>query len=55
MTNGRKIEHYRYELADVQAVDSALGKLETLDLVKHREAGENGIDVWLAGIVTCFP
>ena len=55
MTNGRKIEHYRYELADVQAVDSALGKLETLHLVKHREAGENGIDVWLAADRHLFP
>jgi hypothetical protein len=55
MTNGKKIEHYRYELAGHEQVDTPLGKLNTLHLVKHRERGENGIEVWLAADRHLFP
>jgi hypothetical protein len=48
MTNGKKIENYRYELAGKETLDTPLGKLSTLHLVKHREPGENGTEVWLA-------
>ena len=41
MTNGKKIEAYRYQLAGRETLDTALGKLHTVHLVKQREAGDN--------------
>ncbi len=55
MTNGKKIEHYRYVLAGREKLDTPLGKLDTLHLVKHRDAGENGAEVWLAADRHLFP
>lgn len=55
MTNGKKIERYRYELAGQPALDTPLGKLNTLHLVKHRDPGENGAEVWLAADRSLFP
>jgi len=55
MTNGKKIEHYRYELAGHEQIDTPIGKLDTLHLVKKRERDENGIEVWLAGDRHLFP
>jgi hypothetical protein len=55
MTNGKKIDHYRYELAGHETLDTPLGKLNTLHLVKQRERGENGIEVWLAADRHLFP
>jgi len=55
MTNGKKIDHYRYELAGHVTLDTPLGKLNTLHLVKQRERGENGIEVWLAADRHLFP
>jgi hypothetical protein len=48
MTNGRKIEAYRYQLAGNEAVVTPLGKLNTLHLVKQRDPGDNAVEVWLA-------
>ena len=48
MTNGRKIESYRYEVAGTEAIDTPLGKMNTLRLVRQREAGDNMVEVWLA-------
>ena len=47
-TNGKKIEPYRYELAGNERLDTPLGKLNTLHLVKQRERDENGVEIWLA-------
>ena len=55
MTNGKKIENYRYELAGTEVLDTPLGKLKTLHLVKHRDPGENGTEVWLAADRRMFP
>lgn len=55
MTNGKKIERYRYELANHAALDTPLGRLNTLHLVKHRDPGENGTEVWLAADRNLFP
>ncbi len=55
MTNGKKIENYRYELAGTETLDTPLGKLKTLHLVKQREPGENGTEVWLAADRNLFP
>lgn len=48
MTNGRKIEPYRYQLAGAGPIDTPLGTLNTLRLVKQREPGDNAVEVWLA-------
>jgi hypothetical protein len=55
MTNGKKIEHYRYELAGTEDLDTPLGRIKTLHLVKHRDPGENGTEVWLAADRNLFP
>jgi hypothetical protein len=48
MTNGKKIEPYRYQLAGSVQIGTPLGKLDTLHLVKQREPGDNAVEVWLA-------
>ncbi len=49
MTNGKKIEPYRYQVIGTEPVDTPLGRMNTLHLVKQREAGDNNaIEVWLA-------
>jgi hypothetical protein len=55
LTNGKKIEHYRYELVAHEPLDTPLGKLNTLHLAKQRERNENGIEVWLAADRYLFP
>lgn len=55
MTNGKKIERYRYELAGHATLATPLGNLDTLHLIKHREPGENGTEVWLAADRNLLP
>jgi len=55
MTNGKKIEPYRYHLAGTEPIDTPLGKLNTLRLVKQREPGDNAVEVWLAPDRNFFP
>lgn len=53
--NGRKIENYQYELAGSEELDTPLGRLNTLHLVKKREANDNGVEIWLASELHFFP
>ncbi len=55
MTNGRKIENYRYHLAGAEVIDTPLGELNTLRLVKQREPGDTAVEVWLAPEHNFFP
>lgn len=48
MTNGRKIETYRYQVAGSEPIDTPLGRMNALHLVKQREPGDNAVEVWLA-------
>jgi hypothetical protein len=48
MTNGRRLSHYHYRLADEVDIDTGLGRLKTIHLVKQREAGDNVNEVWLS-------
>ena len=49
MTNGKKIELYRYQSTGNEQIDTRLGKMNTLHLIKQREAGDNNqSEVWLA-------
>lgn len=55
MTNGKKIEPYRYHLAGTELIDTPLGKLHTLHLIKQREPGDNAVEVWVARDRNFFP
>ena len=55
MTNGKKIETYRYQLAGTELIDTPLGKMNTLRLVKQREPDDNAVEVWLAPERNFFP
>lgn len=48
MTNGKKIEAYRYQLAGRPTLATPLGTLETIHLIKQREADDNAVEVWLS-------
>lgn len=48
MTNGRKIDHYRYRAADNVEIDTGVGRLKTVHLVKEREPGSTVTEVWLS-------
>lgn len=48
MTNGKKVEPYRYQHAGSEPIDTPLGTLNTVHLVKQREADDNAVQVWLA-------
>jgi len=55
MTNGRKVESYRYEVSGRDPLDTPLGKINALHLVRQREAGDNTVEVWLAPERSFFP
>jgi Protein of unknown function (DUF3108) len=48
MTNGRKLDHYRYTPGPDTAIDTALGRLAVVHLVKQHAAGETATEIWLA-------
>jgi hypothetical protein len=48
MTNGRGLEHYRYAVNPGVEIDTPLGRMNTLHLVKQREAGDGETEIWLA-------
>jgi hypothetical protein len=48
MTNGRKLDLYRYHAEPDVELDTALGRLKTVHLVKEREAGGSQAEVWIS-------
>jgi hypothetical protein len=48
MTNGRKLDLYRYRAEPNVGLDTPLGHLKTVHLVKQREAGESQAEVWIS-------
>lgn len=48
MTNGRKLDQYRYDIGPDTAIDTPLGRLAVIHLVKQRAAGETATEIWLA-------
>jgi len=48
MTNGRKLDQYRYTLGPDTAIDTPLGRLAVIHLVKQHSAGETATEIWLA-------
>lgn len=48
MTNGRKLDRYRYTLGPDTELDTALGRLPVVHLVKQHAANETATEIWLA-------
>jgi len=48
MTNGRKLDRYRYRITPDVELDTALGRVKALHLVKVREPGDTTAEVWLS-------
>lgn len=55
MTNGRKLDRYRYTVNRDVELDTPLGRLTTLHLVKEREAGDPVTEIWLSRDHQYFP
>lgn len=48
MTNGRKLDQYRYTPGSDTVLDTALGRLAVIHLVKRHAPGETATQIWLA-------
>jgi hypothetical protein len=48
MTNGRKLDRYRYQVTPDVEIETPIGRLKTLHLVKQREGNESAAELWLA-------
>jgi hypothetical protein len=48
MTNGRKIDQYHYTIGPDTALDTPLGRLNVVHLVKQLAPGDTGTEIWLA-------
>jgi hypothetical protein len=48
MTNGRKLDHYRYRATPDVEIETGLGRLKTVHVVKQRDPGDTINEVWLS-------
>jgi hypothetical protein len=48
MTNGRKLDRYLYAIRPGTEVDTPLGRLAAVHLVRQRRQNENATEVWLS-------
>lgn len=48
MTNGRKLDTYRYAVTRDVPLETALGRIVTVHLVKQRDPGDTATELWLA-------
>ena len=55
MTNGRKVDRYHYRATPDVEIDTGLGRLKTVHLVKQREPGDTVTEVWLSPQHQYFP
>jgi hypothetical protein len=55
MTNGRKLDSYRYRVTRDVEVETGIGRLKTVHLVKIRDPGDPGNEVWLSPQHHYFP
>ena len=55
MTNGRKLDHYRYRVTLDVEIDTPLGRLKTLHLTKIRDVGDTAAEIWLSSAHQHFP
>lgn len=55
MTNGKKLNQYRYKLAGEEKVTTPAGEFRAVRLVKQHAADEDGTEIWLAKDRHYFP
>jgi hypothetical protein len=55
VSNGRKIEHYDFEISPDEKIETPIGKLLTVRLHKLHGPNEEGLDIWLAREYRLFP
>lgn len=48
MTDGRKLDRYHYRVAPGGELDTPLGRLATVHLVKQRRTDESATEIWLS-------
>ena len=48
MTNGRKLDRYHYTIMPDVELDTPLGRMTTLHLIKQRKADDTATEIWLA-------
>lgn len=48
MTNGRKLDQYHYTVQPGVEIETRLGRMATVHLVKQHQPDESGAEVWLA-------
>lgn len=48
MTNGRKLDRYRYTVTPNVEIDTPLGRIATVHLVKQHRPDESATEVWLS-------
>ena len=48
MTNGRKLDRYRYSVTAEVEIATPLGRMSTLHLVKLRDPGDSVTEIWIA-------
>ncbi len=48
MTNGRKIDQYRYSIGPDTVIDTPLGRMAAIHLVKQHAENESATEIWLA-------
>jgi hypothetical protein len=48
MTNGRKVDRYRYRATEDVEIDTGMGRIKTVHLVKQREPGDTVTEVWVS-------
>lgn len=48
MTNGRKLDQYRYRVTPEVELETPLGRVKTVHLVKQRDPGDTAAEVWLS-------
>ena len=48
MTDGRRLAHYHYTVTPNVQIDTPMGRMATLHLVKQAEPDGSGTEIWLA-------
>jgi hypothetical protein len=48
MTNGRKLDRYQYSVLPGVEIDTPLGRMTTVHLVKQRQPDESAAEIWLS-------
>jgi hypothetical protein len=55
VSNGKKIEHYDFEISPDETIETPIGKLLAVRLHKLHGPNEEGLDIWLAREYRLFP